>query len=71
VYSTPNPGIRADCSWNGASIISFCPNWRKHTIPAYRTVMEKDDKAQAQTGVRTIRSGCQTEVAGNHPGFED
>jgi len=33
--------------------------------------MQKDDKAQAQTGVRTVRSGCQTGDAGNLPGFED
>ncbi len=66
-----NPGIRADRSWNWVNIVSFWPNWRKHTIPAYRTLMQKDDKAQAQTGARTVRSGCQTGDAGNLPGFED
>jgi hypothetical protein len=30
-----------------SSIVSSWPNWRKHTIPAYRTLMQNDDKAQA------------------------
>jgi hypothetical protein len=34
-------------SWNWANIVSLWPNWRRHTIPAYRTLMQKDDKAQA------------------------
>jgi len=33
--------------------------------------MQKGDKAQAKTGVRTVRSRWQTGDAGTHSGFED
>jgi hypothetical protein len=36
----------------------------KAHIPAYRTHMQKDDKAQAKTGVRPLRSGRQTGMPG-------
>jgi hypothetical protein len=43
---------------------------KAHNSP-YRTLMQKDDKAQAQMGGWTVRSGWQTGDAGNYPGFED